>query len=92
MSLDQQVSARAVLDVVLAIKRIGPARALEQLEEAEPEIASYLMESLSDVHRHVLALGGRGKSSQSVYLDMQAIVLICITALRGSGDEQAAGD
>ena len=80
------VTARTVLDAVLEIKRLGSTRALEQLEEAEPELASYVMEALSDVHRQVLALGGCAKASQRVYLDIQALVLTCITAMRHSAD------
>ena len=82
MSNESQVTARTVLDAVLEIKRLGPARALEQLEEDESELASFVMESLSDVHRRLLALRGRASASQAVYLDFQTLVLVCITACR----------
>jgi len=86
MSNNQPVSARTVLDAVLEIKRLGSARALEQLEESEPDLASYAMESLSDIHRRLLSLGGRAKASQRVYHDIQSLVLTCVLAMRRFAD------
>lgn len=78
MSTEKHISARTVLDAVLAIKRIGIKRALEQLEDAEPELASYMMESMSTVHQQLLALGGRAKPTQRVFREIESIILVCI--------------
>lgn len=82
MPSDQQVSARAVLDAELAVRRRGAKRTLEELEQVEPDLTNYLLESLSDVHRKLLALGGPAKASQRVFLEVQHLSLVCITALR----------
>lgn len=82
MASDQQVSARSVLDAVMELRRRGARQALEELEQVEPDLASYLMESLSDVHRQLLALGGPAKASRRLYRDIQSLTLVCITALR----------
>jgi hypothetical protein len=92
MPSNQPVSTRVLLEAVMELKRIGSGRALEKLEEAEPELGSYLMESLSDVHQQLLALGGRAKPSQRVFRDMRAICLVCISALRHSADEPIVED
>ncbi len=82
MPSDQQVTAKSVLDAEMALRRSGAKQALEELEQVEPDLTSYLLESLSDVHRKLLALGGRAKASQRVFLEMQHLTLVCITALR----------
>ena len=82
MATDQQVSARAVLDAVMELRRRGSRQALQELEQVEPDLASYLMESLSDVHQKLLALGGPAKASRRLYDDMQSLALVCIAALR----------
>lgn len=92
MSTDKHISARTVLDAVLAIKRIGIKRALEQLEDAEPELASFVMESLSTVHQQLLALGGRAKPTQRVLREIESIILVCITSLLTRDHNPSDGD
>lgn len=79
---DQQVSAKAVLDAVMSLRRRGATTVLEELEQVEPDLTNYLLESLSDLHRKLLALGGPAKASQRVFVQFQHLSLVCITALR----------
>ena len=58
MASDQQVNARACC-AVMKLRRVGTARAMTELEQVEPDLASYLMEEFSLVHRDLLALRGR---------------------------------
>lgn len=82
MASDQQVTAKTVLDAELALRRSGAKKALEELEQVEPDLTNYLLESLSDLHRKLLDLGGPAKASQRMFLDVQHLTLVCITALR----------
>ena len=81
MASDQQVSARAVLDAMMEIQRRGH-RVREDLEQIEPDLARYLMESLSAVHGKLIDLSGPADETQRLYREIEAITLVCTTALR----------
>ena len=81
MPSDQSVSAKAVLAAVLEIKREGTRPSLEHLEQVEPDLAEYLMESLTTVHQNLLALGGPARDRQRLYREIEALTLTCIVAL-----------
>ena len=82
MASDQQVSARAVLDAELSLRRQGPHQVLHELEQVEPDLTSFLLETLTDIHQAILKLGGPARASQQVYMEVQRFSLVCITALR----------
>lgn len=82
MPSDQQVSARAVLDAEMTLRHRGARRSLEELEQVEPDLTNYLLESLSVIHQKLLALGGPARASQRLFLEVQHLALVCITALR----------
>ena len=84
MPSDQQVSAKAVLDAVLALRRQGSRQAIEHLEQIEPDLTDYLLETLSDIHRQLLALGGPARQSRRLYRQVQSLVLVTVTALRNA--------
>ena len=71
-----------MLDAFLDLRRLGTSRAFEQLEDAEPELTEYVMETLAGVHRQLLALGAPARQSQRVFREVQSLVLTVITALR----------
>jgi hypothetical protein len=77
------IPARRVLDAVLEIRRLGPDRALCRLEENEPDLAEYVLESLSALHGDLLKLGGRARATRQVYHQTQELVLVSIAADRG---------
>lgn len=82
MASDQQVSARAILDAELEIRRVGRYRALEELEHFEPDLAAYLMESLGHINAKLLRLAGPVKPTHRLYARIEMLCLACITALR----------
>jgi hypothetical protein len=83
MSSDQQVTSRIILQSLLELKRQGTTTApLEHLEQVEPDLACYVMETLSDLHHQLLALGAPAKRTRRIYSQVELFVLVCITALR----------
>lgn len=82
MASDQLVSARAVLEAVMEIRRRGRYRALEELEQVEPDLAAYLMESLGQINERLLRLGGPVRPTRSLYARIELTALACITAMR----------
>jgi hypothetical protein len=82
MPYDQQVTSRIILQSLLELKRQGSTQALEHLEQVEPDLACYVMESLTDLHHILLAFGASAKRSKRLYRQVELLVLVCITALR----------
>ena len=81
MASDHLVSARAVLRV-MTLRRVGTARAMTELEQVEPDLASYLMEEFSLVHRDLLALRGPPRRTLRLQERVQTMALTCVEALR----------
>lgn len=81
------VSAAAVLRAMQQVRRQGDCRIMDALEKAEPELAEYIMEEFSDIHRHILELGGPAKLSQSVQRQIQTMALVIVRAMQ-SGTPQ----
>ena len=50
MPSDQQVTSRMILQTLQELARQGATPALEHLEQVEPDLASYLMETLSSIY------------------------------------------
>jgi hypothetical protein len=82
MASDQQVNSQLILQSLLELQRQGPTPAMEHLEKVEPDLASYLMETLSLVYHKLLALGAPAKKTQRVYRQIQTMALVCIVSLR----------
>jgi len=79
------VSAAAVLRALQQVRRQGDCRIMEALEKAEPELGEYIMEEFSDIHRHILELGGPAKLSQSVQRQIQTMALVIVRAVQSAG-------
>ena len=82
MASDQLVSARVVLRAVMTLRRVGTSRAMAELERVEPDLASYMMEEFSLVHRDLLALRGPPRRTQRLQDRVQALALTCVAAMR----------
>ena len=82
MASDQQVSAQAVLRAVMRLRRQGTDQTLRELETVEPDLASFVMEEFSLLHRGLLALGGPPKRSRRLQRRLEEVVLTCITTMR----------
>ncbi len=84
MPSDQTVTSKVVLACVLEIQRLGTGPALEHLEQVEPDLANYLMETLGTIHQRLTTLNGPTRSTQRVYRQVEVLIVVCITALRRS--------
>ena len=84
MASDRIVSARNVLDALSELKRIGTTTALEQLEQIEPDLASYLMEELGRVHEALLKLHAKPRITRRLIHQIELMTLVSVMALRNS--------
>ena len=82
MATDQQVSAQAVLRAVMRLRRQGTDQTMRELERVEPDLASFVMEEFSLLHRDLLALGGPPKRSRRLQRRLEEVVLTCVTTMR----------
>jgi len=82
MPSDQQVTSKMILQTLQELTRTGTTPALEHLEQVEPDLASYLMETLTTIYHLILGLGGSAKKSRRVYGQVQLLAVVCIVALR----------
>ncbi len=82
MPSDQQVTSRMILQVLQESTRQGATPALERLEQVEPDLANYLMETLTSIYHQILGLGGSAKKSRRVYQQVQSLALVSIAALQ----------
>jgi hypothetical protein len=82
MAGDRLVSARAVLRALAGLRRQGSTRVMRQLEQAEPDLAEHLLEGLSLLHQKLSALGGPPRATRQLLQEIEALVLVCIEALR----------
>jgi hypothetical protein len=82
----QQVGPRAVLKAIARVKREGTTRVLEHLERVEPDLASFVMEEPSLVHRDVLHTGATAGQARRLQRRIESVVLVAVTALRAARD------
>lgn len=82
MAIDRQVSCRAILRALAGLRRQGVDRAMQRLEQIEPDLAEFVLEHLSLVYSELVRLGGPPKRTQRVYREIQTLVLSSIEALR----------
>lgn len=82
MPSDQQVHARAILAALAEFERQGSQRAMQTLEQLEPDLAEFTFERLTVIYHGILALGGPAKKSRRLYRQVQTLVLVSIAALR----------
>ncbi len=79
---DQQVTASVVLETLLEVQRIGPARAMQRLEQVEPDLMEFLLEDLSQLHHRLLDLGGPAKKSRRIFHQVERLALVCVESMR----------
>ena len=87
MPHDQVVTPRHLLEAQMLLERAGHGRFLRDLESREPEMANYLMENCSQLHGQLMALGGPARRTQRLYLQMEALLLVCLRAQRDAHRE-----
>jgi hypothetical protein len=69
------------------VKRQGLHKAMAALEQVEPDLAGYLMEELSLVHQKLFHLGAAPKRTRWLVCRTEALVLVCVDALRRAHGE-----
>ena len=82
MATDQQVTARMVLEAQLELERRGAAAFMQHLEKTEPELANFVLETLSLIYTKLSNLGGPPQKTKRVFRSVQALPLVSIEALR----------
>ena len=78
---------RTVLDCVLHLQHHGTTLAMQQLEQTEPELANYLLETLTAIHQNLGNLHAPAAKTRTVYRQVEVMTLVCIDALRRSHAE-----
>jgi hypothetical protein len=81
---DGMVRPRIILDCVLQLQRSGTTPAMLRLEQTEPDLAEYLLESLSSIHHDLHRLHGPPSKTRRLYRQISVMTLVCIEALRQS--------
>ena len=82
MASDQQVTSRLILQVLARVKRTGSMKLVQDLENGEPDLAEYLLESLTTLRQRLFEIGASARQTQRLYLDVQQLVIVVITALQ----------
>ena len=82
---DRCVNPATVLDVDLLVRGLGVRRALRQLERAEPELASYLMESATRLYGRLDEACPSHRRVRAIHREAVLLALVCIEAVRRSG-------
>lgn len=78
----RSITAAAVLEADLQMRALGVRRAIRRLEQVEPELAGYLMETSTRLYARLSRAGGRSAAA----LNRQAMLmtLVCVEAVRRS--------
>ncbi|MDB5358380.1 MAG: hypothetical protein JWN24_4833 [Phycisphaerales bacterium] len=82
MATDQVVSPQDVLRAVMQLRRQGTASVIKELESQEPDLAEFLLEETSAVHRQLLDLGGAPGRVRRVHRRVESLALVLVLALR----------
>ena len=82
MPTDQQVSARMILEARLELERRGSNYFMEHLEKTEPDLANFVMETLSVIYQRMTRLGGPPIKTQRLFRQVKALLIISIESMR----------
>jgi hypothetical protein len=76
------VSAEAITRALSELRHHGHLPLMQQLEQTEPELMSYVWESLSDIHQHLLRLGIQPQATRRMYRHIQSLIVTVVLANR----------
>jgi hypothetical protein len=82
MATVQVVSPQDVLRALMQLRRQGAANVMKELEAQEPDLAEFLLEETSAVHRQLLDLGGAPRRVRRVHRRVESLALVLVLALR----------
>jgi hypothetical protein len=71
-----------VLEAQMELERRGAAACLQHLEQAEPELANFVLETLSLIYTQLSNLGGSPQKTKRAFRSVQTLLLVSIEALR----------
>jgi hypothetical protein len=79
---DNLVDAKAILEAIAELKRRGRNTVMQELESLESELASFVMEELSLIHKTLSGTGAKSKLIRRLIVQVESITLVTIVALR----------
>lgn len=82
MACDQVVSPQDVLRAVMQLRRQGVDSVMKELEDTEPDLAEFLLEETSSVHRQLLELGAMPRRVARLHRRVLSLSLVLVLALR----------
>jgi hypothetical protein len=82
MATDQHVSERMVLEAQLELERRGAGAFMRHLEKTEPELANFVLETLSLIYTKLSNLGGPPQKTKRAFRSVQTLLLVSIESLR----------
>jgi hypothetical protein len=87
MPTDQLVTTSHVLKAVMEVDRRGATKVMSELEKLEPDLAEYVLESLTRFHHRLTGLGLSGRDARRAYRRAEKSVLVSLMALRNAHRE-----
>ena len=82
MASDKHVTARMVLEAQLELERRGADALMRHLEEVEPELANFVLETLSLIFQRMAGLGGSPQKTRKAFRQVQTLLIVSIESLR----------
>jgi hypothetical protein len=82
MATDQHVSARMVLEAQLEVERRGAGAFMRHLEKTEPELANFVLETLSLIYQRLSNLGGSPQKTRRAFRQVQTLLIVSIESIR----------
>lgn len=84
MASDQLVSAKDILAALAELRRRGHDPLLQDLEKREPDLAEFLMEEMSNIHRKVEQVGLKPRFVRRLSRQIEAMALVLLTSLHNA--------
>ena len=82
---EHSITAADVLEADLLVRGLGQRRALRRLEAAEPELASYLMETATRLYARLDRSCASHARAKAIHRDAVLLALVCVEAVRRPG-------
>lgn len=89
---DQIVQPRTVLETVLKLQTGNTQPVLLHLEQTEPDLTNYLLETLTAIHHNLISLHASSARTRKVYRQIEIMALVCILSLQQSYSEFLQAD
>lgn len=84
------VSARAVLKAILSVKRRGSELAMRMIERRDPEVADYMLEEFTRIHRKLLELGAEPRLTIRLQKQIEMMAMVVVEAMAATTPRRQA--